>query len=213
MQRPAVRPWVLAVAALAACPACDRATTSAPGGPPPGARSRDPAGADRRATQSPAPAPAPRPVAIAARPGISELEPGATLPSTAGQSIHVPAYASLVTDDGTARLTIHLSVRNLDESRPIIVTAVRHRDADGRPVRDHLRAPARLAPRAVLEVVLRPGEAGLGAASSFLVEWVADRPVVPPIAEAVMLGPPGIALVARGIVIEDRSRPGQVPPR
>jgi len=209
MPRPAVRPWVLAVAALAACPACDRPTAPAPGGPPPAAPSPHPARADLLAIQAPASPPAPH----AARPGISELEPGATLPSTAGQSIYVPAYASLVADDGTARLAIHLSVRNLDESRPIIVTAVRHRDSDGRPVRDHLRAPARLAPRAVLEVVLRPGEAGLGTSSSFLVEWVADRPVVPPIAEAVMVGPPGIALIARGTVIEDRSRPGQVPPR
>lgn len=149
---------------------------------------------------SPTPTTAPR------RAGITELEPGATLPTAAGQSIYLPIHNRIVGDDGSIRLTVNVAVRNTDESRPILVTVVRHRDADGNTVRDYLRAPARLAPKAVLDVVLNDPD-GPGPAASVLVDWVADRPVAQPLVQAVMIGSPGIAITERGQVIDDRQRP------
>lgn len=160
--------------------------------------------------QSPYP-PAPFPPL---RAGISELEPGATLPTAAGQSIYVPITTRATVEDGRAiRLTVNVAVRNTDESRSILVTLLRHRDADGQTVRDYLRAPARLAPKATLDVVIKDTD-NIGPATSLLVEWVADRPVAPPIVDAIMLsttGSQGIAFTSVGQVIEDRLHPA--PPR
>ena len=161
---------------------------SSPRRPSPAPRLRGDAPAGRRCSPSrsrrDAPAATPPPPR---RAGITELEPGATLPTAAGQSIYLPIHTRIVGDDGSTRLTVNVAVRNTDESRPILVTLVRHRDADGNTVRDYLRAPARLAPKAILDVVLNDPD-GPGPAASVLVEWVADRPVAPPMVEAVMIG-------------------------
>jgi hypothetical protein len=144
------------------------------------------------------------------RAGITDLEPGGTLPTAAGQSIYLPIQTRIVGDDGSTRLSVNVNVRNTDDSRPILVTVVRHRDADGNTVRDYLRAPARLAPRATLDLVLKDPD-GPGPAASVLVDWVADRAVNPPMVEAVMIGPGGVSFVERGQVIDTGQRPA--PPR
>jgi hypothetical protein len=191
--RPRRRLATLAVTALLGQASCN----GPPGDPqvPAVPKQADPAGAA-------VPAPG--------RAGITPLEPGATLPTAAGQSIYVPIQTRLVGEDGPIRLTVNLAVRNTDESRPILVTLLRHRDADGTTVRDYLRAPARLAPKATLDLVLRDPD-GPGPAASVLVEWVADRTVAPPMVEAVMVGSSGLAFAERGQVISDRQVPA--PPR
>ena len=157
---------------------------------------------------------APAASGVPARAGISALEPGATLPTAAGQSIYLPITTRVAADDGRPiRLVVNVAVRNADETRPILVTLLRHRDADGKTVRDYLRAPVRLAPKATLDVVLKDPE-GPGPATSVRVEWVADRPVTPPIVGAVMIGTvgsQGISFTEHGQVIEDRQHPGLAP--
>jgi hypothetical protein len=156
------------------------------------------------------------PSAVLPRAGISELEPGATLPAAAGQTIYLPIFGEIADRTPTAiPLGVTVSVRNTDETKPIIVTLVRHRDADGRTIREYLRPPARLAPRASLDFAIKGAEIGVSSAS-VLVEWVADRPVNDPIVEAVMIGSiggQGISFVERGQVIEDKSKPNGTPPR
>ena len=158
---------------------------------------------------------APTALPDATAPGISELEPGATLPTAAGQQIYLPIHGRVSGEDGRPiRLAVNVVVFNADESRPILVTLLRHRDGDGKTVRDYLRAPARLAPKATLDAVLKDAD-GPGPAASVLVEWVADRPVTPPIVDAVMIGTvgtQGISFTAHGQVVEDRQHPA-TPPR
>jgi hypothetical protein len=197
--------WLrLGLIAVAATAGCDRPVEG-------------PSASPKRAEPT-APAPsATTPAGLPPRAGISELEPGATLPTAAGQSIYVPIHARVAAEDGRPiRLAVNVAVRNADDTRPILVTVLRHRDADGKTVRDYLRAPARLAPRATLDVLLKdPDAAAPAPAASVLVEWVADRAVAPPIVEAVMIGTTGgqgISFAERGQVIEDRQRPGN-PPR
>ncbi len=187
------RPCLAILAAALAVPvACDQG----PNGPP--------APADPKQAEAPT-------VPPAARAGITQLEPGATLPTAAGQMIYLPIHTRIGAEDGRSiRLAVNVAVRNADESRPILVTVLRHRDADGNTVRDYLRAPARLAPKATLDVLLKDPD-GPGPAASVLVEWVADRPVAPPIVEAVMIGQQGVSFAERGQVIDDRQRPN--PPR
>ena len=129
------------------------------------------------------------------RAGITDLEPGATIPTAAGQSIYVPIQTRVVGGDGPAHLTVNVAVRNTDESRPILVTLLRHRDADGNTANDYIRAPRRLAPGGDPGPSLGPEATpeGPGPAASLLVEWVADRTVTPPTVEAVMVGPSGVS--------------------
>jgi hypothetical protein len=191
----------LVLAAVAASAGCDRG---------PEMSLPTPAGATK-----PAEAPASPALPSTPRPGISELEPGATLPTAAGQQIYLPIHGRISGEEGRPiRLAVNVAVRNTDETRPILVTLLRHRDADGKTVRDYLRAPARLAPKATLDVLLKDTDAGAPAAS-VLVEWAADRPVAPPIVESIMIGTvgsPGISFIEHGQVLEDHLRPA-VPPR
>ena len=80
------------------------------------------------------------------RAGISVLEPGAD-PPDGRRTVDLPADPD---PDRRRRrpgpAVGDVNVRNTDESRPILLTVVRHRDADGNTVRDYLRAPVRLAP-------------------------------------------------------------------
>jgi hypothetical protein len=190
----------LALAIVAASAGCDRGPETSP--PPSG-------------VAKPADPPAPPGLPSTPRAGISELEPGATLPTAAGQQIYLPILGRVSGDDGRPiRLAVNVAVRNTDETRPILVTLLRHRDADGKTVRDLLRAPARLAPKATLDLLLQDTDAG-GPAASVLVEWAADRPVAPPIVEAIMIGTvgsQGISFLERGQVLEDHQKPS-VPPR
>lgn len=183
-------------AALAALASCDR-----PAEPP------QVATAPKPSTSPPVPPAVPRA-------GITPLEPGATLPTAAGQSIYLPIHTRVGAEDGRPiRLAVNVVVRNADESRPILLTLLRHRDADGNTVRDYVRAPARLGPKATFDVLLKDPE-GPGPAASVLVEWVADRAVAPPLVEAIMIGTAGgvgLSFAERGQVLEDRQRPN--PPR
>jgi hypothetical protein len=197
----------LALAAVAGPSACDR---------PPEIGARPAASARPAEASAPAPRPAGDPIAIPPRPGLSALEPGATLPTAAGQQVYLPIHARVAAEDGRkVRLAVNVAVRNTDEARTILVTLLRHRDADGRTVRDYLRAPIRLAPKASLDVVIKDGDASAEASASVLVEWCADRPVAPPLVESVMIGTfgsQGISFAERGVVLEDRLHPA-APPR
>jgi hypothetical protein len=172
---------------------------------------------EHTSTSPPLAQPGAVPTTVLPRVGISELEPGATLPTAAGQTIYLPIFGEIASDrtQTTVPLAVTVSVRNTDETKPIIVAVVRHRDADGRTIREYLRPPARLAPRASLDFAIKPAEIGVSSAS-VLVEWVADRPVNDPLVEAVMVGSiggQGLSFVERGQVIDDKSKPNGAPPR
>lgn len=187
--------FLLAVLAAAA-PACDRA--GAPG------------------TGAPARSPGPR--AGTPRTGVAEFEPGPDFRPTAGQTIYVPAYSHVHTssDARPFDLAVTLSVRNTDRDRPIVLTAVRYHDQDGKLVRDPLPRPLRIAPLAAMEFFVEERDTSGGSSASFLVEWVAVDPVSPPVVEAVMIGTAstqGISFTCPGRVVSERTPagPGSTP--
>jgi hypothetical protein len=147
------------------------------------------------------------------RTGVAEIEPGEAIPpAVAGQTVYVPAYSSIPTADNSLlyQLSITLSIRNTDRTRPIVINAVRYHDQDGRPVRDFLKKPLRIGPMAAIEFFIREGDSTGGTSSSFLVEWVADQAVSDPYIEAVMVGTAGnqgISLTCPGRVVATLGRP------
>jgi hypothetical protein len=148
---------------------------------------------------------------LAFRAGVTAVEPSAEVRAAAGQTIYVPVYSHIYTshDANPFHLAATLSVRNTDQSHPIILTSVGYYDSDGRLVRDYLERRLRLAPLASMEFFVAERDTRGGAGANFLVGWVAERPVSDPIVEVVMIGTSsnqGISFVCSGRVVADRTR-------
>ncbi len=156
------------------------------------------------------PSAAPTP-AVPGSPGTSAA---AHLPDAAivvGQTIYVPISSSIASADNgrPINLAATLTIRNLDRSRPIEISSIRYHDSKGGLVRDHLTQPIQVGPLASFDLFVRESDNSGGPSPSFLVEWVADRAVVNPIVDAVMIstaGAQGITLTSAGRVIAERSR-------
>lgn len=176
-------PWI---ALTLLSPACDRTS--------------------RQATGPPAAASAP---GRRARPGVTAAGPLVEADVRAGQSLYVPVYPSVPTRDGgdPYPLAVTLSVRNTDAASAVVVTAARYHDSNGRPVRDFISSPMRVGPLAALEFFVRESDTAAGVAAGVVVEWVADRPVTPPVVEAVMVGTAGaqgVSFTSQARVLSDR---------
>jgi hypothetical protein len=147
-----------------------------------------------------------------ANPGATPVEPGSpelTGEGGRGQTIYAPAYSAIAIADNAQlyQLATTLSIRNTDRTLPIVITAIRYHHQDGRLVRDMLKTPLRVAPMASLEFFIREGDTSGGTASSFLIDWVAQPAVSPPIVETVMAGTSGtqgISFTCTGRVVAER---------
>lgn len=139
-----------------------------------------------------------------AEPTVSRLEPATdTAAAVAGQTIYVPVYSHIYTQDGRRDigLAATLSVRNTDPERAIKVEAVDYYDSAGQLVRRYAEAPFRLGPLASHAFVVEERDRAGGVGANLLMVWTASAAVSPPIAEAVMVSTAsgqGISLVSRG---------------
>ena len=150
-----------------------------------------------------------------ARRGVAEVELDANFQPGAGQTVYVPVYSHVYTssDARPFSLAVTLSARNTDQSHPIILISVRYHDRDGRLVRNYLKKPLRIAPLAAMDFFLEESDLTGGSSANFILEWVADRSVSPPLVEAVMIGTAstqGISFVCPGRVVAER--PGNAGP-
>jgi hypothetical protein len=133
------------------------------------------------------------------------------LPETivAGQTVYVPVYSHIYSRGSrlTFDLTVTLSIRNTDRQAEIFVTRVSYHDMNGRIVREYLDSPLRLGSLASTDFVIEESDRTGGSAPSFIVEWIADRPVSEPIIQSLMIGTmsqQGISFVSNGHVLESR---------
>ena len=150
--------------------------------------------------------------------GVVQLWPGVAATTSppadrvvVGQSVYVPIYSSIATADNARpiNLAVTLTVRNLDQRQPIIVTSIQYHDSGGGLVRKSLDTPIRVSPLASLDLFLRESDNSGGPSPSFLVDWVAEVDVVAPMVEAVMIstaGSLGITFTSTGRVIAAQHR-------
>ncbi|SIO58237.1 Protein of unknown function [Singulisphaera sp. GP187] len=149
------------------------------------------------------------PLGGAPRLGVTEVAIGPDFQAVAGQTVYVPVYSHVFTSDDARpfRLAVTLSVRNTDQVQPIILVSVKYHDRDGRLVRDTLKKPLRIAPLASMDFFVEENDTTGGSSASYLLEWVAERSVSAPVAEAVMIGTAstqGISFVCPGRVVAER---------
>lgn len=123
-----------------------------------------------------------------------------------GQTIYVPAYSHIYSGNREKPflLTITVSIRNVDPKHPIQITTVSYYETQGKLLKQYLEKPATLAPLGSLRHIVPEGDKTGGSGANFIVEWRSDKPVNPPIVEAVMIGTQsgqGISFTSRGQVI------------
>ena len=131
---------------------------------------------------------------------------GAETKRSQGQTLYVPVYSHIYSGDRERPiyLAVTVSIRNIDPSESIQVTAVDYYDSKGKQIRRFLEKPITLAPMASTRYVIQESDKSGGSGANFLVSWQSQAPVNPPLTEGIMISTAsqlGISFSTRGIPI------------
>ena len=120
-------------------------------------------------------------------------------------SVYSSIYLGLETDEFMVNLAATVSVRNVSETHPLILTHARYYDSAGKAVRDYVKAPAELGPMATVEYVVKRDDTAGGPGANFVIEWAGPAGMDDPIVEAVMIGQSGhtgFSFISQGKAIQ-----------
>ncbi|MEH2139013.1 DUF3124 domain-containing protein [Nostoc sp.] len=129
-----------------------------------------------------------------------------------GQTIYVPVYSHIYHHNRQEifELAVTLSIRNTDLTNPIVITAVRYYNSEGKLVKQYLERPIQLDALASTDFFINRNDTSGGLGANFIVEWVAQTNISEPIVEAVMIGTDfqqGISFISPGRVITNKRSP------
>lgn len=124
------------------------------------------------------------------------------------ERVYVPAYSHVLTREGASQpLASTMVVHNVDPNVQLRIVSVEYLDRNGTSVKTFLEKPIKLAPFAAQEFLVPINEQGGGFGANYILEWNSDRPALPPVVEAVMVGgsgTQGISFITFGRTIERR---------
>jgi hypothetical protein len=125
---------------------------------------------------------------------------------TRGQVVYVPAYSHIYAGNNERPflLAVTLSIRNIDPNRRITIVVVTYHASQGRQIKQYLDAPVTLNPLESLRFVVPEKDKSGGSGANFIVEWISEQPVNPPIIESINIGTQsgqGISFTSRGRVL------------
>ncbi len=115
------------------------------------------------------------------------------LPSlAAGQSLYLPIYSHLYHGDVNPRtgkpsetlVSTHVSIRNTDPNAGIRVVSARYYNTEGKLLREFLPRPQAIPALGTYELYVPRSDSSGGSGANFIIEWLADKPVNPPLVEA-----------------------------
>lgn len=123
------------------------------------------------------------------------------------ESIYVPVYSTIYYENKgrTLELTATVSVRNTDLKNRIILRAVDYYGTDGKLLKSYLTEPVEVLPMSAADFVIARTDVSGGTGANFVVNWVSEAKVSPPLAEAVMVSTgssQSISFVSRGQTIK-----------
>jgi uncharacterized protein DUF3124 len=126
-----------------------------------------------------------------------------------GQSVYVPVYSHIYSGnkEHPLYLAATLSVRNTDAVNLITITEVTYYNSDGNRLESYLKKPLTLNALAATRFVIDESNKAGGSGASFIVKWKAEKKVLPPVIESVMIGTrsqQGISFTSRGQVIAEK---------
>jgi hypothetical protein len=115
-----------------------------------------------------------------------------SMPLSYGQALYLSIYSHLNHGDvhpKTAKpsetlVSTHVSIRNTDPRMPLKVTSARYYNTDGKLLREFLTAPQTVPPFGTYELYVPRSDSSGGSGANLIIEWTADRPINPPIVEA-----------------------------
>ncbi|HSH52645.1 MAG TPA: DUF3124 domain-containing protein [Bacteroidales bacterium] len=128
--------------------------------------------------------------------------------SSMGQLLYVPVYSHIYQQDRqkTFNLTTTLSIRNADPLRSLTLVKVSYYDSQGNVVQQYVDKKQKITPQASISFVVEERDLRGGVGANFLVSWKSDKPVNPPVIQAVMISTSqqqGISFLSKGRVLQE----------
>lgn len=123
-------------------------------------------------------------------PGLAPAQ--GVLPLSAGQSIYLPVYSHLYHGDVNPRtgkpsetlVSTHVSIRNTDPGAGMRVVSARYYNTGGKLLREFLPKQQTIPPLGTYELYVQRSDSSGGSGANFIIDWVADKPINPPLMEA-----------------------------
>lgn len=120
-----------------------------------------------------------------------------------GQSLYLPVYSHILHGEvgktglpDRTLVSVSVSIRNTDLTRPISVLSAQYYDTDGKKLREYVPKPRTVAPMGTLELFIPRSDDIGGSGANFVIIWKSDAPANPPLVEAVHANmPAGRAIV------------------
>ena len=116
----------------------------------------------------------------------------APAPKTSGQTLYLPVYSHIWHGEADNRgelarspMSVLVSIRNTDLTRPMRVTSAVYFDTEGRRVKEYVPAPRTVAPMGTVELFVPRSDDRGGSGANFIIVWKSDTPVNPPLVEGV----------------------------
>ena len=114
------------------------------------------------------------------------------LPLSGGQSLYLPIYSHLYHGEVNPKtgkpsqtlVSAHISIRSTDPAAAIKVVSARYYNTEGKLLREFLPKPQVIPPFGTYELYLPRSDSSGGSGANFIIDWVADKPVNPPLVEA-----------------------------
>ena len=109
-----------------------------------------------------------------------------------GQSLYLSIYSHLYHGDVNPKtgkpsetlVSTLVSIRNTDPRMPLKVTSARYYNTEGKLLREFLAAPQSIPPLGTHELYVPRSDSSGGSGANFIIEWTAERPINPPLVEA-----------------------------
>jgi hypothetical protein len=120
-----------------------------------------------------------------------------------GQTLYLPVYSHIWHGeiDGKGKpaktlVSVLVSVRNTDATRPIRLTSAQYYDTEGKRIKEYVAAPRSIPPMGTYEIYVPTSDDSGGSGANFILTWKADGGASPPIIEALHANlPTGRAIV------------------
>lgn len=114
------------------------------------------------------------------------------LPLAAGQSLYLPIYSHIYHGEVNPKtgkpsqtlVSAHISIRSTDPATGMKVVSARYYDTEGKLLREFLPKPHVILPFGTYELYLPRSDSSGGSGANFIIDWVADKPINPPLVEA-----------------------------
>ncbi len=136
---------------------------------------------------------------------------GAEMRFFKGQTVYVPLYSHIYSGNREQPfyLAATLSIRNTDMQHAIRLTVVDYYDSEGNFLKHYLDKTLTINAMATKRYVVPESDKSGGSGAKFIVRWQADKPVVEPLIESVMISTKtqqGISFTSRGRVLDTISK-------